>query len=205
VWSSAGIRLAGCEPLRNRPAADRSGLLGIEARPLCRLELHCAQDRPSSCDQLGRDRRRDRLDQLVVGVVGTDIARSRTSEVSFRSVDSGRMLDQSRWHRHCPGFCARRGPSSGPDGQQAPSDGRSDRCGARECHRAGRSGVRRVPDRFRVRVRSPGRSQAAFRTMPPNTPRAAGRGAAGGDARRRRRLRCYAQRDFGPPGGGRWC
>jgi len=36
------------------------------------------------------------------GVVGTDITRSRTSEVSFRSVDAGRMLDQSRWCRHCP-------------------------------------------------------------------------------------------------------
>jgi hypothetical protein len=48
-----------------------------------------------------------------VGVVGTDIARSRTSEVSFRSVDAGRMLDQSRWHRHCPGFRARRGPFVG--------------------------------------------------------------------------------------------
>ena len=68
------------------------------------------------------------------GVVGTDIPRSRTSEASFRSFDAGRMLDQSRWHRHCPGVRARRGPSAGPDGQQGPSDGRSDRCWARECH-----------------------------------------------------------------------
>jgi hypothetical protein len=56
--------------------------------------------------------------------------------------------------------------------------------------------------RFGVRERSPRRSRAAFRTMPPNTPRAAGRGAAGADARRKRRLRCYARRDFGPPGEG---
>ncbi len=47
------------------------------------------------------------------GVVGTDITRSRTSEVSFRSFDAGRMLDQSRWHRHCPGFRVRRGTVGG--------------------------------------------------------------------------------------------
>ena len=38
-----------------------------------------------------------------------------------------------------------------------------------------------------------------FGTMPPNTPRAAGRGAAGADARRRHWLKCYARRDSGPP------
>ena len=33
----------------------------------------------------------------------------------------------------------------------------------------------------------------------------ADRGAAGGDTRKRR-LKCYARRDFGPTGeGGRWC
>ena len=80
------------------------------------------------------------------GVVGTDITRSRTSEVSFRSVDAGRMLDQSRWCRHCPAgphharamagsiVQVRPDRSSGRDGQQAPSDGRSDRCWAREWH-----------------------------------------------------------------------
>jgi hypothetical protein len=114
VGSSAGIRLAGCEPLRNRPAGDRSGLLGIEARPACRLDLHGAQDRPSSGDQLGRDRRSVRLDQSVgieafVLVSGTRTHRSLSSEVSFRSFDAVRMLDQSRWHRHCPDVRARRG------------------------------------------------------------------------------------------------
>jgi hypothetical protein len=162
VGSSAGIRLAGCEPLRNRPAGDRSGLLGIEARPACRLDLHGAQDRPSSGDQLGRDRRSVRLDQSVgieafVLVSGTRTHRSLSSEVSFRSFDAVRMLDQSRWHRHCPDVRARRGTVVG-SGWSAGAFGWSLRpmLGEGVPLSGPIRGQTRPPDRFRVPVRSPG-------------------------------------------------
>ena len=137
-------------------------------------------------------------------VSGTRTHRSRTSEVSFRSFDAGRMLDQSRWHRHCPGVRARRGPFVG-SGWSAGSFGWSLR------PMLGEGVPLSGPIRGQTRPKPvpcargiSAASQAAFRTMLPNTPRAAGRGAAGGDARRRG-LKCYARRDFGPREEGPCC